>query len=127
MGWSYRCHIEEEVPEVIDDAVDVLVLLDEPVALGVRDLADHVEGVELQPLREVAPFWVIDEELLGLLEEQLRGVVDERLVLHQRGHGEGGVDGPPELRVEVVVRRAEQRGQVVPLHRRLLDDVEIGL
>lgn len=67
--WSYRCDVEEEVPEVVDNTVDVLVFLDESVAFRVCDLADNIEGIELQPLREVAPLRVVDEELLGLFEE----------------------------------------------------------
>jgi len=97
------------------------------VPLGVGDLADDVEGVELQPAGEVAAVRVVGEEGLGALEEQLGRVVHERLILHQRRHGEGRVDAPPELGVEVVVGGAEQAGEAVALDHGLLHDVEVGL
>ena len=125
-GW-YRGDVEEELGEVGDDAVDVFVLLDEAVALAVGDLADDVEGVELQPLGEVAGARLVDVQALRLGQEELGRVVDERLVLHQGRHGEGRVDAAAELHVEVVVGAAEQRRQRVALDHGLLDDIEVGL
>jgi hypothetical protein len=124
---TYRRYIEEQLRQIRDNAVDILILLDEAVALAVRDLANDVKGVELQPAREVAGLGLVDVQPLRLLEEQLGRVVDKRLVLHQGRHGKGRVDAAAKLHVEVVVRRAEQRGQAVALDHGLLDDVEVGL
>ena len=67
------------------------------------------------------------EQLPRLLEEQLGGVVDEGLVLHERRHGKGRVHGTAELLVEVIVGRAEQTLQRMSLDDGLLDNVEVGL
>ncbi len=106
---TYRCHVEEELGQIRNNAVDVLVALDEAMPLAVRDLTDDVEGIELQPAGKVTCFGLVDVQPLSLLQEQLGCVVHKRLVLHQRRHGKGRVDAAAELHVEVIVGGAEQR------------------
>lgn len=124
---TYRSNVKKQIPKIPHNPIDILVPLQKPMPLAIRDLADDVKGVELQPADKVTAGGVVGIEALGLFEEQLDGVVHERLVLHQRRHGEGRVHAPPQLRVEPVVRRAEERREPVAFRYALLDDVEIGL
>mgnify|MGYP006976746959 CR=1 FL=1 len=103
----YRCHVEEKFGQIGDNTIDIFILLDEPVPLAVRNLTNYIKGIELQPASEVAGLRVVDVQLLGLLEEQARSVVDKGLVLHEGRHGKGAVDAAPKLHVEVIVRCAE--------------------
>lgn len=124
---TYRREVVEQPGQVGDDAVNVLVLLDEAVALAVGDFANDIKGVELQPARKVAALGAVDEDALRLVQEELGRVVDKGLVLHKLRHGKGRVDAAPELGVEVIVGRAEQALQRAPFDDRLLHHVEAGL
>lgn len=97
------------------------------MTLAIGDLANDIKGVELQPPRKVAAFWLLDKQALRLLQEQLGRVVDKGLVLHELRHGKGRVDTASELCVEVIVGGAEQARHGVALDHRLLHHVEVGL
>jgi hypothetical protein len=127
LGETNRRNVKEEFGQIRHDPIDILVPLDKPVPLAVRDLADDVERIKLQPPREIAGLRVVDVQALRLLEEETGGVVDERLILHQSRHGERRVDAAAELHVEVVVRGAEEGREAVAFDDGLLDDVEVGL
>ncbi|KFX99162.1 hypothetical protein V490_01913, partial [Pseudogymnoascus sp. VKM F-3557] len=103
-------NVAEELAEVRDYALDVLVALNEAVALGVGHVADNVEGVVLQPAREVADGAGGGVELVGLGEEEGRGAVDEGLT---------GVEG--------LVRGGEQAREAMASRHGLLDRVELAL
>lgn len=122
-----RSDVEEQLAEVGHDTVHILVVLDETMSLAVRDLTNDIEGVKLQPLCKITALWVVDEQFLGLLQEQLGRVVDKRLVLNQSRHGKGRVDLSAKLGVKVIVGCAEQGWEVVALDNRLLNNVEVGL
>lgn len=127
MRTTYRSDVVEQPSQVRNNPINILILLHEPMALAVRDLANDIKGVELQPPRKVAPVRVLDKQTLRLLQEQLGRVVDKGLVLHQLGHGKGRVDAAPELCVEVIVGGAEQARHGVALDNGLLHHVEVGL
>lgn len=78
------CNVAEEFAEVGDYTLDILVALEETVALRIRHITDDVEGIELEPTREVADRARGSIEFVGLREEDGCGAVDEGLVLDER-------------------------------------------
>ena len=80
--WTYRSDVVEQLGQIRNNTVDILVVLNEPVSLAVGNLANDVERIELQPTGEIACLGsALDVKLLGLLQEELGGVVDERFIL----------------------------------------------
>lgn len=53
------------------------------MSLAVRDLSNHVERVELQPLGKVTALGIVDVNIPSLFQEELCRVVHERLILDQ--------------------------------------------
>ena len=124
---TYRSNIEEQLPQVRNNTIDVFVLLHKAMSFAVGDLANDIKRVELEPLGEVAGLILGRKKALRLVEEETSGVVDGWLVLDEGGHGERRVDASPESGMEGIVGGAEEGGLGMALGDGLLDDVEVGL
>ena len=75
--------------------------------LAIGDVANHVEGIELQPFGKITLSVPGYHEVLSLVEESLCNLIDKRFILNERGHGEGAVDRPPQLSMKLLVGRGE--------------------
>lgn len=86
-----------------DHTADIVAAVQKPETLPVGDHADDVEGVALEPVAHVEPLPYglrhRRRHLLEPLREQVRALVHERLVVHERRHGVRGLVELPVLRV----------------------------
>ena len=127
LATTYRCDIVEELAQEANNVVHVLVSFNKTQSLTPRQLADNVEGEELQPLTEVAALASPRVHVLRLVQPVCECRADERLVVDERGHGEGAVDAAAVFGVEAFVGGAEEGVDGAAFGDGGLDGVEFGL
>jgi hypothetical protein len=124
---EYRSNVIKKITNIIHDPLDIPILLQKPMSLTIRHLANNIKRIELQPSGKVTALSRFSVQLGGLSEEELGGAVDEGLVLYQGTHGEGAVDAATKLGVEGFARGAEEGGETGSADDGLLDGVKFGL
>lgn len=124
---TYRCDVVEELAQEANDVIHVLVSLDETQSLTPRQLADNVEGEELQPSTEVAALASSRVHVLRLVQPVCECRANERLVVDERTHGKSVVDASAVLCVEVFVGGGEEGEQRRAFGNGALDGVEVRL
>lgn len=99
----YWRHIAEQSSQFLHHAVYILCTINKAMALAVCDCADNVECIILQPFRKIAHSVLRNEQRLGLIEEFLRGIIYEWLILNQSRHRKSAVHTPPQGRMVIIV------------------------
>lgn len=127
MKYTYISGVPQHVGNILGDAIDILVGVNKAQAPAESDLANHIEGVELQPASKVALRVAVTEILLGPLQEGCSSRVDEGLVRDHGRHGEGSIHAATELGMEGVVGGGEEGGNTVAVGDVVLNGIELGL
>jgi hypothetical protein len=127
LGCTYRPSITQEVPNELHNPINILVLLHKTQPLTPRQFANNIKGIILQPSAEIAHVPRLREQLLSLLQENTRRIINKWLIVDQTRHCERRVHAAAVLGMVALVRCAEERGQSLAFRDALLDDIEVGL
>ena len=125
--WTYRAGITEEFAQEGNDAVNVSLLFNKTQSFAPCQVANDIEGKELEPLTKVAAFASVCVELLGLVQEDTEGGSDQWLIIDQRAHGKSIVDAAAVLCMIIFIGSREERLESAALGNCILNRVEVGL
>jgi hypothetical protein len=104
---THNSEILEALPDSLHYAFDIRPSLHEPDPARERHVADHIKGIVLEPVTEVTGLARYGKSGIQLGDHHTDGLIDQRLVGQDTGHGVKIRDRPLHTAMQALVRRGE--------------------